>query len=230
MENGIVIVTTRLNRIKKLDPARRLAVVEPGVINQDITVAATPHGLFYAPDPSSQPICTIGGNVGFNAGGAHCLKHGMTSNHVLGLKAVLATGQVVEWGGSSRETIEPDWTGLFVGNEGLFGMALEITVNLKTLPQDHHTVLAGFADAEAAGHAVSAIIAAGLVPVAMELLDALTIEAVKPVVPIEYPPDCHALLIIELDGPAAVIASEKTLLEQTPVSYTHLTLPTKRIV
>jgi len=213
--DGIVIVTTRLNRIKLLDPVRRLAVVEAGVINQSITVAAAPHGLFYAPDPSSQPICTIGGNVGFNAGGAHCLKHGMTSNHVLGLKAVLATGEIVQWGGLSRETIEPDWTGLFVGNEGLFGMALEVTVNLKVAPQSRHTVLAGFADSEAAGHAVSAVIAAGIIPVAMELLDALTIKAVKPVVSIAYPPNCGALLIIELDGPAATIAAQKSELAET---------------
>jgi glycolate oxidase len=215
VENGIVIVTTRLNRIKTLDPVRRLAVVEAGVVNQAISTAALPQGLFYAPDPSSQPICTIGGNVGFNAGGAHCLKHGMTSNHVLGLKAVLATGEVVQWGGFSRETIEPDWTGLFVGNEGLFGMALEVTVNLKTLPETRHTVLAGFVDSEAAGHAVSAIIAAGIVPVAMELMDALTIEAVKPVVPIKYPPNCGALLVIELDGPRAVIAAEQIRLAET---------------
>ncbi len=215
VENGIVIVTTRLNRIKLLDPGRHLAVVEAGVVNQAITVAALPHGLFYAPDPSSQPICTIGGNVGFNAGGAHCLKHGMTSNHVLGVKAVLATGEVVTWGGTSRESIDPDWTGLFVGNEGLFGLALEVTVNLKTLPETRHTVLAGFADSEAAGHAVSAIIAAGIVPVAMELMDALTIEAVRPVVPIDYPPNCHAILIIELDGPAAVIAAERARLAAT---------------
>lgn len=214
--NGIVIVTTRLNRIKTLDPARRLAVVEAGVLNQAISIAAAPHGLFYAPDPSSQPICTIGGNVGFNAGGAHCLKHGMTSNHVLGLKAVLASGEVVEWGADlSRETIGPDWTGLFVGNEGLFGMALEITVNLKTLPETRHTVLAGFIDSEAAGHAVSAIIAAGIIPVAMELLDALTIKAVKPVVPLDYPPNCGAILIVELDGPAASIAAQRGQLTAT---------------
>ncbi len=213
--DGIVIVTTRLNRIITLDPDRRLAVVEAGVINQAITAAAAAHGLFYAPDPSSQPICTIGGNVGFNAGGAHCLKHGMTSNHVLGLKAVLASGEVVTWGGLSRDTIEPDWTGLFVGNEGLFGLALEVTVNLKTMPVSRHTVLAGFASTEAAGHAVSAIIAAGIVPVAMELMDALTIEAVKPVVPIDYPPDCAALLIIELDGPTATVAAEQSQLAIT---------------
>ncbi len=210
---GLAIVTTRLNRILRLDPSQRIAVVEPGVVNLNLTAAAAPHGLFYAPDPSSQPICTLGGNVGFNAGGAHCLKHGMTSNHVLGLKAVLASGEVVSWGGDARETIGPDWTGLFVGNEGLFGVALEITLNLLPTTDGVFTVLAGFASAEAAGDAVSAIIAAGIVPVAIELMDELTIQAVRPVVPIAYPPDCRALLIVELDGPAPVVAAERPRLE-----------------
>jgi glycolate oxidase len=127
---GIVIAMNRLNRILKLDPSERIAAVEPGVINALVTAAASAHGLHYAPDPSSQSICTIGGNVAFNSGGAHCLKYGMTSNHVLGLKAVLATGEVVEFGRASREQIGPDWTGLFVGNEGLFGVVLEITLQL----------------------------------------------------------------------------------------------------
>ena len=211
--NGIVIVTTRLNRILHIDPIQRTALVEPGVVNLHLTAAAAPHGLFYAPDPSSQPVCTIGGNVGFNAGGAHCLKYGMTSNHVLGIKAVLATGEVVTWGAGTRETIGPDWTGLFVGNEGLFGIALEITLNLVPITNGVHTVLAGFSTTEAAGDAVSAIIAAGIVPVAIELMDELTIEAVRPVVPIAYPPDCRALLVIELDGPAPVVAVERPRLE-----------------
>src|SRR5882757_8026119 len=127
---GIVIALNRLNRILKLDPAQRLAVVEPGVVNLEVTLAAAAHGLHYAPDPSSQSICTIGGNVAFNSGGAHCLKYGMTANHVLGIKAVLATGEVVEWGGASRECVGPDWCGLFTGSEGLFGIALEITLQL----------------------------------------------------------------------------------------------------
>src|SRR5207249_11106909 len=123
IKDGIVIALNRLNRILRLDPALRIAVVEPGVLNAQVSAAAALHGLHYAPDPSSQSICTIGGNVAFNSGGAHCLKYGMTSNHVLGLKAVLATGEVVEFGSESREQVGPDWTGLFVGNEGLFGIA-----------------------------------------------------------------------------------------------------------
>ncbi len=210
---GIVVVTTRLNRILRLDPVQRLAVVEPGVVNLSLTTAAAPHGLFYAPDPSSQLVCTLGGNVGFNAGGAHCLKHGVTSNHVLGLKAVLATGEVVSWGGDRQPTPGPDWTGLFVGNEGLFGAALEITLNLLPITDGVHTVLAGFPSAQAAGDAVSAITATGIVPVALELLDELTIEAVRPLAPLNYPPDCRALLVIELDGPAPVVAAERPRLE-----------------
>ncbi|WP_221030247.1 FAD-binding oxidoreductase [Actomonas aquatica] len=213
VEGGIAIVTTRLNRILRLDPVQRIAVVEPGVVNLNLTAAAAPHGLFYAPDPSSQPVCTLGGNVGFNAGGAHCLKHGMTSNHVLGLKAVLATGEVVTWGGDRGGTFGPDWTGLFVGNEGLFGVALEITLNLQPVTDGVFTVLAGFPSAEAAGDAVSAIIAAGIIPVAIELLDALTIQAVRPVAPLDYPPDCDALLVIELEGPGAIVAAERPRLE-----------------
>ena len=143
IEHGLVIALNRLNRIVRLDPEIRIAVVEPGVINAQVTAAAAEHGLHYAPDPSSQSICTIGGNVAFNSGGAHCLKYGMTSNHVLGLKAVLGTGEVVEWGGPSRETVGPDCCGLFTGNEGLFGIALEVTLQLLARPERYHTVLAG---------------------------------------------------------------------------------------
>ncbi|MDW8270267.1 MAG: FAD-binding protein, partial [Anaerolineae bacterium] len=121
---GIVIGLNRLNRIVRLDPQQRLAVVEPGVVNLAISQAAAPYGLYYAPDPSSQPVCTIGGNIAFNSGGAHCLKYGMTSNHILGLKVVLPDGEVITLGGESLETVGPDLVGLFVGCEGLFGIAL----------------------------------------------------------------------------------------------------------
>jgi glycolate oxidase len=184
---GVVITVNRLNRILHLDPAQRIAVVQPGVINTAVTAAAAPHGLHYAPDPSSQSICTIGGNVAFNSGGAHCLKYGMTSNHVLGIKAVLATGEVVEWGGTSRESIGPDWCGLFTGNEGLFGIALEITLQLLPKAECFHTVLAGYRTLEQAGDAVSAVIASGLLPGAIEIMDALALEAAVAAVHAEYP-------------------------------------------
>ena len=212
--DGVVIALNRLNRILSLDPAQRIAVVEPGVINVAVTAAAAPHGLHYAPDPSSQIICTIGGNVAFNSGGAHCLKYGMTSNHVLGLKAVLATGEVVEFGSTSREQIGPDWTGLFTGNEGLFGIALEITVQLLPKAECFHTVLAGYKTLEQAGDAVSAIVASGLLPGAIEIMDALALEAATAAVHADYPPGCEAVLIVELEGPREVVAADRVRLDQ----------------
>ena len=214
VEGGIVIALNRLNRILKLDPGQRLAVVEPGVVNLDVTQAAAVHGLHFAPDPSSQSICTVGGNVAFNSGGAHCLKYGMTANHVLGIKAVLATGEVVEWGGSSREAVGPDWCGLFTGNEGLFGIALEITLQLLPRAECFHTVLAGYRTLEQAGDAVSAIIASGLLPGALEIMDALALEAAVAAVHAEYPPGCEAVLIVELEGPREVVAADRERLDR----------------
>jgi glycolate oxidase len=210
---GVVIALNRLTRILALDPVQRFAIVQPGVINADVSVAGAPHGLYYAPDPSSQSICTIGGNVAFNSGGAHCLKHGMTSNHVLGLKAVLATGEVVEWGGPSRETIGPDWCGLFTGHEGLFGIALEITLQLLPRPERFHTVLAGYRTLEEAGDAVSAIVASGLLPGAIEMMDALALEAAVAAVHADYPPGCEAVLIVEIEGPREVVDEDRVRLD-----------------
>ncbi len=210
---GIVIALNRLNRILHLDPLQRTAAVEPGVINLAVSTAASPHGLYYSPDPSSQSICTIGGNVAFNSGGAHCLKYGMTSNHVLGLKAVLATGEVVTFGGSSREQLGADWCGLFTGNEGLFGIALEITLQLLPKPECYHTVLAGYRTLEEAGDAVSAIVASGLLPGAIELMDALALEAAVAAVHADYPAGCAAVLIVELEGPREIVASERGRLD-----------------
>jgi len=209
---GIVVAMNRLNRILRLDPAQRIAVVQPGVVNTAVTLAAQPHGLHFAPDPSSQSICTIGGNVAFNAGGAHCLKYGMTSNHVLGLKAVLATGEVVEFGGASRDQVGPDWTGLFVGNEGLFGIALEFTLQLLPRAEMFHTVLAGYSTLEQAGDAVSAVVASGLLPGALEIMDALALEAAVAAVHADYPPGCEAVLIVELEGPRETVAVDRVRL------------------
>lgn len=214
VEGGVVITLNRLNKILSLDPAQRTAVVQPGVINTAVTVAATPHGLYYAPDPSSQSICTIGGNVAFNSGGAHCLKYGMTSNHVLGIKAVLGTGEVVEWGGASRETVGPDWCGLFTGNEGLFGIALEITLQLLPKAECFHTVLAGYRTLEQAGDAVSAVIASGLLPGAIEIMDSLALEAAVAAVHADYPAGAEAVLIVELEGPREVVAADRIRLDE----------------
>ncbi|WP_193210763.1 FAD-binding oxidoreductase [Luteolibacter marinus] len=207
--DGIVIALNRLNRILEVDPVDRVAVVEPGVINLDVSRAADRHGLHYAPDPSSQTICTIGGNIAFNSGGAHCLKYGMTANHVLGVKAVLATGEVVEFGGRSREQVGADFTGLFCGSEGLFGIALEITLRLLPKAEIFHTVLAGYHSLEAAGNAVSAVIESGLLPGALEMMDALAIEAAEAAVACGYPEGAEAVLIIELEGPVEKVAAER---------------------
>ena len=208
--DGIVIGLNRLNRILHLDPVARIAVVEPGVINLDVTRTAALHGLYYAPDPSSQLICTIGGNVAFNSGGAHCLKYGMTSNHVLGIKAVLPDGEVVQLGGSSQESVGPDLAGFFVGCEGLFGIALEITLRLLPKPESYRTVLASYGSLQAAGDAVSQVVASGLLPGAMEIMDRLAIEAAEASVNAGYPRDAAALLIVELEGEAVQVAEEFT--------------------
>ena len=200
VEDGIVIGLNRLNRILRLDPDQRIAVVEPGVLNQQVTASAAPHNLFYAPDPSSQSVCSIGGNLAFNSGGAHCLKHGMTSDSVLGAKVVLPDGELVELGGESTEPVGPGWLGLFVGSEGLFGIALEITLRLMQNADTTRTVLASYESLEAAGKAVARIVAAGLLPVAMEIMDKLAIEAAEGSVKPGYPTDVEALLIVELEG------------------------------
>ena len=208
VEDGIVIALNRLNRIIHVDPLARVAVVEPGVVNIDVTNAAAPYGLYYAPDPSSQSICTIGGNVAFNSGGAHCFRHGMTANHVLGIKAVLPDGTVVQLGGDSVEHVGPDLPGMFVGSEGLFGVALEITLRLVPRPEAYQTMLAAFGSLHGAGDAVSRIIAEGLLPGAMEIMDRLAIDAAEAAVDAGYPPGAAAILIVELEGDAAEVEAE----------------------
>ena len=214
IQDGLVIALNRLNRILHLDPAQRIAVVEPGVINLAVSRAAAPYGLYYAPDPSSQQICTIGGNVAFNSGGAHCLKYGMTANHVLGLKVVLPDGEVVELGGASLEGVGPDWTGFFVGSEGLFGIALEITLRLLPKPERYRTVLASYASLAAAGDAVTQVVASGLLPGALEIMDRLAIDAAEASVNAGYPRDAKALLIVELEGETEQVEREFTELRQ----------------
>lgn len=208
IREGIVIALNRLNRVLALDPQRRVAVVQPGTINLEVSRQAQQYGLHYAPDPSSQQICTIGGNVAFNSGGAHCLKYGMTANHVLGIKAVLADGQVVQIGGDSLEQTGPDWPGLFTGCEGMFGVALEITLRLLPSAESFYTVLAGYAAIEQAGQTVANIVASGLLPGAMEIMDAAAIEAAVAAVNSEYPPGAEAVLIVELEGPRDLIDAD----------------------
>jgi glycolate oxidase len=213
VEGGIVIALNRLNRVLRLDPDTRTAVVEPGIINLDVSAAAAPHGLTYAPDPSSQSVCTIGGNVAFNSGGAHCLKHGMTSNHVLGIKAVLPDGELVELGGDSTEPVGPDWVGMFCGSEGLFGIALEVTLRLVPVPEVTRTSLAAYDSLQAAGEAVAAVVRAGLLPVAMEIMDALAMEAAEASVKPGYP-EANALLIVELEGERESVEGDAARLDE----------------
>jgi glycolate oxidase len=212
--DGIVIALNRLNHVISLDPITRTAVVEPGVVNLEVTRVAAAYGLYYAPDPSSQLICTIGGNVAFNSGGAHCLKYGMTSNHVLGIKAVLPDGEVVQLGSSSLESVGPDITGFFVGCEGLFGIALEITLRLLPKPERYRTVLASYDSLQAAGDAVSVVVASGLLPGAMEIMDRLAIKAAEASVNAGYPRDAAALLIVELEGEAVQVEREFAHLQE----------------
>ena len=208
VSGGIVIAMNRLNKIINVNAENRIAVVEAGVVNIDVSLAAASHGLYYAPDPSSQLICTIGGNLAFNSGGAHCLKYGMTSNHILGIKAVLPDGEVINLGGESLENVGPDLVGMYVGSEGLFGIALEVTLRLLPKPEAFRTVLAAFNSVEAAGEAVSMVIAAGLLPAAMEIMDNLAIQAAEASVQAGYPLDAVGLLIVELDGETSIVESD----------------------
>lgn len=223
VEDGLVIAMNRMNRILSLDPATRTAVVEAGVYNLTVTTAAQPFGLYFAPDPSSQQICTIGGNVAFNSGGAHCLKYGMTSNHVLGMKVVTAAGDVVELGGASLESTGPDLTGLFVGCEGMFGIALEITLRLLPRAEVFHTVLASYAELEQAGDAVSAVIASGMLPGALEIMDRLAMQAAEAAVNAGYPKDAEAVLIVELEGTREQVDVDKVRL----AGIIEASMPTK---
>jgi glycolate oxidase subunit GlcD len=199
--DAVLVVLTRLNRILEIDARGRRAIVEPGVVNVRLSAAAHPHGLYYAPDPSSQTACTIGGNVAENAGGPHCLKYGVTTSHVLALEVILADGAVVTLGSGGGEPWGPDLVGLFVGSEGNFGIATRITVRLSPLPRTVRTLLADFMSLRAAGEAVSAVIASGIVPAAIEMMDRSCVEAVEDsVYAAGYPRDAAAVLLVELDG------------------------------
>ena len=197
---GVVVSLARMNRILEVDLESQRVVVEPGVANLDVTRAVAAHGFFYAPDPSSQQVCTIGGNVAENSGGAHCLKYGFTTHHVTGLTFVLPDGEIVELGGKALDPDGPDLLGVIVGSEGTLGIATRITLRLVRTPQSVRTLLAGFHTMDAAGAAVSDIIAAGVMPSAIEMMDRLTIEAAERAVAPGYPVGAGAVLLVELDG------------------------------
>jgi glycolate oxidase len=202
-EGGLVISLMRMNRILEVDYANQLAVVEPGLVNLHLSWAVGPNGFYFAPDPSSQQACTIGGNIANNSGGPHTLKYGVTTNHVLGLEVVLPDGELMWIGGKTRDPQGYDLTGIFVGSEGTFGIATKIIVRILKKPQALKTVLAVFGEIDQASAAVSAIIARGLIPAAMEMIDQLTIQAVEDAFDCGYPRDAAAALLIEVDGLAA---------------------------
>jgi glycolate oxidase len=208
--DGVVIALTRLNRVLDVDLEHGRMVVEPGVTNLDITREVAADGFYYAPDPSSQQVCTIGGNVAENSGGAHCLKHGFTVNHVLAVDVVLPDGDLVTL---SRDDSGPDLLGVFVGSEGTLGIAVGVTVRILRVPETVRTLLAGFESLEAAGEVVSRVIGSGILPAAIEMMDALTLQAVEAAVQAGYPEGAGAVLIVELDGPASQVAEESAAVE-----------------
>jgi glycolate oxidase len=200
LRNSVVIALTRLTKLVEVDAENRVAIVEPGMINLKLSELVSHLGLFYAPDPASQKTCTIGGNVGENAGGPHCLALGVTTNHVLGLQVVLADGSMTWLGGSQRESTGYDLRGAFVGSEGTLGIVTKIAVRLLPKPETVHSMLAAFTTMDAASDTVSEIIAAGMVPAALEMMDRKTIDAVEPFYHPGYPAAAEAVLIVEVDG------------------------------
>jgi glycolate oxidase subunit GlcD len=214
----IVIGLHRLKEIISLDVRNRRATVEPGVVNLRLNKHVAPHGLVYAPDPSSEAACTIGGNVAENAGGPHCLKYGVTLNHVLAITVVLPSGAVVELGSRSGESDGYDLRGAFIGSEGCFGLALDITVKLTPRPQSVRTLLADFMSVDEAARVTSAIIASGIVPAALEFMDGPTIRVVESsIYAAGYPKDAEAVLLIELDGLEAGVSADLEVVRQVCV-------------
>jgi glycolate oxidase len=203
--DGVLLGMAKFNRIREIDFENRLAVVEPGVTNLAVTHAVEQAGFYYAPDPSSQIACTIGGNVAENSGGVHCLKYGMTTNNVLGCEMVLMTGEVIRLGGKHLDAGGYDLLGVVTGSEGLLGVVTEVTVRILRKPETARAVLVGFASSEDAGACVGRIIGAGIIPGGMEMMDRPAIHAAEEFVHAGYPLDVEALLIVELDGPHAEV-------------------------
>lgn len=208
IEDCVLVTTARMQQILDIDYDNRRIVVQPGVINQWVTQAVSGNGFYYAPDPSSQSVCTVGGNIAENSGGVHCLKYGVTTNHVLGLTLVLPNGSVVKTGSKVPEIPGYDLTGLTVGSEGTLGIVTEITLKLLKAPETIQVLLADFTSVEAAGGAVSDITGAGIIPAGMEMMDNFSINAVEDVVATAcYPRDAEAILLVELDGSATEVAA-----------------------
>ena len=215
VENCVLIGMALMNQILEVDLENQRVVVQPGVINNWVTQAVSGAGFYYAPDPSSQIICSVGGNVAENSGGVHCLKYGVTTNHVLGLKLVLPDGAIVNTGGKVAETPGYDLTGLFVGSEGTLGIATEITLRILKTAESIQVLLADFTSVEAAGQAVSDIISAGIIPGGLEMMDNFSLNAVEDVVATNcYPRDAAAILLIEIDGLSLEVESNSAQVAQ----------------
>ena len=214
LAGGVVVSLARMNRILEVDLASQRVIVEPGVANLDVTRAVVDEGFFYAPDPSSQQVCTIGGNVAENSGGAHCLKNGFTVHHVTGATLVLPDGETVELGGKALDPEGPDLLGMVVGSEGTLGIVTRVTLRVVRAPEAVQTLLAGFETTDAAGAAVSGIVAAGILPSALEMMDRLTIEAAELAVAPGYPAGAGAVLLVELDGVSAQVEEDAVEVER----------------
>ncbi len=214
LRDSVVIGLARLSRVLEVDVENRVAVVEPGLVNIELSNHVEQFGLYYAPDPSSQKACTIGGNVAENAGGPHCLALGTTTNHVLGIEVVLADGTLLWLGGPSRESSGYDLRGAFIGSEGTFGIVTKVAVRLLRIPEKIHTILAAFTSLDQASQTVSDIIAAGIVPAALEMMDRVTIDACEPVYHPGYPADAEAVLIVEVDGLTEAVDEQSALVEK----------------
>lgn len=213
VDGGVVVGTARMNRILSVDPENRRAVVQPGVVNSHLSEAVKQFNLYYAPDPSSQRACTIGGNVGENAGGPHTLLHGVTTNHIQAVQFVTSIGEVLELGCDTVDTPGYDLVGLITGSEGTFGMVTQITVRLLPIAQSVRTLLAIFSSVDQASNAVSAIIGAGIVPAALEMMDNLPIQAVEDAYHAGYPRDAGAVLLIEIEGAEAGLDEPAELID-----------------
>ena len=211
---GIVVALTRLTRILEVDVENRVAVVEPGLVNLELTTAVSRHGLYYAPDPSSQKACTIGGNVAENSGGPHCLAYGVTTNHVLGMEVVLADGSIQWVGGKTRETPGYDLRGILIGSEGTLAIVTKVAVRLLRQPEAVKTLLAVFRELDHASAAVSGIIGAGIVPAAIEMMDDLCLRAAEASVHAGYPADAGAVLLVEVDGLRESVEEETREIER----------------
>ena len=201
LEDGVLLGLGKFNRVLEVDYDNRCAIVQPGVTNLGVTQAVQEKGFYYAPDPSSQIACTIGGNIAENSGGVHCLKYGLTTNNVLGLELVLIDGEIIRLGGKHLDSGGYDILGVLTGSEGLLAVVTEVTVRILRSPETARALLIGFPSSEQAGQCVSDVIGAGIIPGGMEIMDGPAIQAAEDFVHAGYPVDCEALLIVELDGP-----------------------------